>query len=94
MEVGHTAAVRGADVQCVIPQGVCHLVEELCNFLVRLVVHAVQYLLDQVWLVSAAGFHDQLTGGGALNAGLSAEIRKPWTGLTVLTSSSAMLFDN
>jgi hypothetical protein len=46
-------------------------------------------LLDQVWLISAAGFHDQLAGRGSLNVVLSA-VAQGSLGISVITSSSAM----
>lgn len=54
-----------------VPQCICHLVEELCYLLVRFLLHRCQDLFQQVWLVSAAGFHDQLAGGGTLDLNVS-----------------------
>ena len=45
-------------MQQMVAHGVRDFIEELCNLLVRLALHALKNLVEQVDIVPAAGFND------------------------------------
>ena len=73
-------------MQQMVAHGVGDFVEELCNLLVRFVLHAVENLVEQVDIVPAAGFNDLFSRRCALRR--SVNPRQCPSGY--LTSASAI----
>lgn len=53
-------------MKTMVPQRICHTIEERSNLLVGLLPHVFENLFDQMRLIPTTGLNDQLTWRGTL----------------------------
>ena len=62
----HTTPIHSTDMKTMVPQRICHTIEERSNLLVGLLPHVFENLFDQMRLIPTTGLNDQLTWRGTL----------------------------